>query len=301
MMKMNKMMWIALALVVAVATMLAVLVVLPVATAQPAAGFVLRSPEVADGGTLPRDYTGDGSSATLPLEWSGAPAGTQSYAVIMHHIPGPGTTKWYWVLYNIPATITSLPRNVQGIGVLGNNSVNGRTEYAPPHSKGPGPKTYIYTVYALSAPPQLDVPPAQVNRDVLLAAMRDRTLASAELHVVYTRPAGATDPADHGGPMAQTPMYLERTWMAVSLQLGCQPEQIAALQPTYAAELAKRDAAVAAALAGQDMAAARKALEDCDAALDARLSAVLSADQLAALRRLPPPLPPPPPPPPPAQ
>ncbi|MBM4083549.1 MAG: hypothetical protein FJ272_02070, partial [Planctomycetes bacterium] len=148
--------------------------------------FVLRSSEVADGGTLPVEFTGDGASATLPLEWNGAPAGTKSYALIMHH-EAPDQTKWYWILYNIPSTVQSLPKNVRGVGTLGTNSVNGRTEYAPPHSKGPGAKTYIYTLYALSAPPQLAVPPSQVSRDVLLAAMKDRILGSAELQVVYTR------------------------------------------------------------------------------------------------------------------
>ncbi len=156
-------------------------------------GFVLGSPEVADGGTLPRDFTGDGESATLPLEWKGAPPGTGSFAVIMHHIPGQnGTPKWYWVLYNIPAETRSLPRNVQNVGTLGNNSINDRVGYAPPHSKGPGEKTYIYTIYALSSPPDIKVPPAQVSRDVLLEAMKDRTLATAELKVVYSRPEGAT-------------------------------------------------------------------------------------------------------------
>lgn len=148
--------------------------------------FVLRSPVVKDGGTLPTEFTGDGASATLPLEWSGAPEGTKSFALIMHHI-APDQTKWYWILYNIPADVKSLPKNVKGVGTLGNNSVNERTEYAPPHSKGPGAKTYVYTVYALSAPPALTVPPERVNRDVLLAAMKDRTLATADLSVTYTR------------------------------------------------------------------------------------------------------------------
>ena len=154
-------------------------------------GFVLRSPAVVDGGQLPTDYTGDGESATLPLEWSGAPDGTKSYAVIMHHV-APDKLKWYWILYNIPADVISLPKNVQGVGTLGNNSVNGKAEYAPPHSKGPGPKTYIYTVYALSAPPQITLPPSEVSREVLLNAIQDHILAAAELRVVYTRPAGPT-------------------------------------------------------------------------------------------------------------
>lgn len=161
--------------------------------------FTLHSPEVKDGGQLPKEYTGDGNSATLPLDWSGAPQGTKSFALIMHHV-APDKTKWYWVLYNIPSDVKSLPKNVKGIGALGNNSVNGRTEYAPPHSKGPGPKTYVYTLYALSAAPQLNVPPEQVSRDVLLAAMKDRVLAAVELKVVYSRPEGSTDQEDGRRP-----------------------------------------------------------------------------------------------------
>ena len=156
--------------------------------------FVLRSPVVADGGNLPKEFTGDGAAATLPLEWIGAPAGTKNFAVIMHHVDPEGKVKWYWILYNIPANVQSLPKNVKGVGILGNNSVNGKTEYAPPHSKGPGPKTYVYTVYALSASPRITVPPSQVNREVILTAMKGLILASAELRVVYNRSAGGDRP-----------------------------------------------------------------------------------------------------------
>ena len=151
------------------------------------ASFILRSSAITNGGRLPIEFTGDGASITPPLEWNGSPAGTQSYAVIMHHLDPEGKTKWYWTLYNIPADVRSLPKNVQGIGTLGNNSVNGKTAYAPPHSKGPGDKTYVLTVYALSAPLPLSVPPAEVTRDVLLAAMKDKVLASSELRVIYAR------------------------------------------------------------------------------------------------------------------
>jgi len=149
--------------------------------------FVLSSPVVAEGGALPQVYTCDGESATLPLEWSGAPDGTQSYTVVMHHVPGPGDTHWYWVLYDIPADVQAPSQSVNGVGARGNNSVNGRAEYAPPCSKGPGIKVYTYTVYALSSSPQLNVAPSQVSREVLLAAIQDTTLASATLNVTYTR------------------------------------------------------------------------------------------------------------------
>ena len=149
--------------------------------------FVLTSPEVGEAGNLPKDYTCDGSSATLPLNWKNAPTGTTSFAVVMHHIPGPGDSHWYWVLYNIPASVTALPKNSHGIGTLGTNSVNDRTEYTPPCSKGPGPKTYTYTVYALSKAPEFSGAADKVDRATLLAAIADRTLGSATLNVIYSR------------------------------------------------------------------------------------------------------------------
>ena len=166
---------------------------------KPSSSFVLRSSAVKADGIFPKEFTGDGDSISPPLEWSGAPPGTQSYAVIMHH-NAPDMLKWYWVLYNLPAEVTNLPKDVQGIGTVGNNSVNHRGGYAPPHSKGPGAKTYILTVYALSAPPQITVSPSEVSRDVLLAAMKDKILASAELDVTYTRSGEVQDGGNNPRP-----------------------------------------------------------------------------------------------------
>ena len=151
-------------------------------------GFTLRSSAVAEGGSLPVEYTGDGASATLPLEWSNPPAGTRGFAIVMHHFPGPGAeAKWYWVLYDLPAETRNVPKNVKDLGTLGTNSVNGRNQYAPPHSKGPGAKTYILTVYALSTAPPLNIAAGKVDREALLAAIKDCTLAKAELKTTYDR------------------------------------------------------------------------------------------------------------------
>ena len=165
--------------------------------------FHISSPAVTNGGMLPVEFTGDGASASLPLVWSGAPVGTRSYALIMHHLDSRGIVKWYWTLYDIPADVRGLPKNAHGIGVSGTNSINDQAAYAPPHSKGPGLKTYIVTVYALSSPLQLTVPPHRVDRAVLLAAMQGHILDSAELRVVYARPDLAIDPRERRGPGRQ--------------------------------------------------------------------------------------------------
>ena len=160
---------------------------------KPLVGFILKSPAVTSDGILPVEFTGDGKSISPPLEWAGAPEATQSYALIMHHLDPSGQTKWYWTLYNLPADTLFLLKDTRGVGTMGNNSVNRRVGYAPPHSKGPGAKTYVLTLYALSAPLQISTPPEQTNRNVLLAAMKDRVLATAELKVVYTRIGSDSD------------------------------------------------------------------------------------------------------------
>lgn len=153
--------------------------------ARPAGGMVLTSPAVGPEGALPREYTGDGDGHSPPLAWSGAPEGTRSFAVIMHHLAPDGAVKCYWTLYNLAAKTRGVPADVRGQGELGHNTVNHRVGYAPPHSKGPGLKTYVITLYALSAP--LTLVPDDTDRPALLAAMRDRILDHAELRVTYTR------------------------------------------------------------------------------------------------------------------
>jgi len=120
------------------------------------------------------------------LSWTSGPTGTVGYAIAMHHSPGPGDTHWYWVVYNIPSTTTKVAAGASAPGTLGTNSVNSQLAYAPPCSKGPGIKTYTYTVYALSAAPSFTAG-TKVSRDVLLAAISNITLASSSLDVTYDR------------------------------------------------------------------------------------------------------------------
>ena len=160
---------------------------------KPNGSFVLSSSAVTNGGALPTEFTGDGAGITPPLAWTGAPTGTKSYALIMHHLDPEGKMKWYWTLYNIPANVTRLDKDSKSIGTLG-TGFKGQIGYEPPHSQGPGAKTYVITLYALSSAPQITVPPSQVSADVLSAAIKNRVLASADLSVVYTRGASSGSP-----------------------------------------------------------------------------------------------------------
>ena len=148
--------------------------------------FTLSSSVMGQGTRLPTRFSCDGESLSPPLEWFGAPEGTAGYALAMHHEPGPGDSHWYWVAFNIPTSTTSLTEGAANFGTLGTNSVNGAQEYAPPCSQGPGEKLYTFTVYALSATPNLP-DPANTDRDTMLAAITDITLAESHFDVIFER------------------------------------------------------------------------------------------------------------------
>ena len=153
--------------------------------------FALKSASAIDEGTLPVAYTCDGKSLSPQLSWSGAPLGTKSYALIMHTIPGPArpgesaaAVSYSWVLYNIPADTTSIAEGASNVGTAGVQS-HGAGAYGAPCSQGPGVKQYTFTVYALSSELSLDAKSA--TGDVVRAAIKSITLASAAMNVKASR------------------------------------------------------------------------------------------------------------------
>jgi phosphatidylethanolamine-binding protein (PEBP) family uncharacterized protein len=174
-----------------------------VAAAKPAdknPTLKLTSPAVKNGEKLPVEYTGDGDSASPPLAWSGLPKGTQSLVLIMHHLDPEGKTKIYWLMYDIDPKTTSVAKNATGFGKMGMSTVHNRIEYAPPHSQGPGEKKYVLTLFALSAKPDLSKAETPITVEPVLAAMKGKILAAADLTVIYTRPAGASDSQEDKRP-----------------------------------------------------------------------------------------------------
>ena len=144
----------------------------------------------SNNGNFPKLFTCDSSGFSPGLQWSNAPSGTNSYAITMHHFPPSYPTEdkhVYFVLYNIPSSVTSLSDNSKSIGSFGINTVDRKNTYTPPCSQGPGAKVYILTLYALSAAPTISVSSSQVTMDILLAGIRNKILDSTVMTVTYTR------------------------------------------------------------------------------------------------------------------
>jgi Raf kinase inhibitor-like YbhB/YbcL family protein len=127
----------------------------------PAAGpFTLRSATFAAGSVLPDSSVLDGldchgANASPQLEWSGAPAGVQSYAVVLDDYEARGGDGFiHWAIYDIPATVTALPANAGAaepdLPGGGRHAWNDflRRRYDGPCPPEGSPHRYRFTVYA---------------------------------------------------------------------------------------------------------------------------------------------------------
>ena len=108
-----------------------------------------------------------GDNVSPSLSWSGSPAGTQSYALLVHDPDAPtgGAGWWHWIVYNIPATAHAM---VQGAGsadgaALPKGAAQGKSDFGslgwggPCPPQGQGKHHYNFYLYALKVE-KLEVP-----------------------------------------------------------------------------------------------------------------------------------------------
>lgn len=135
--------------------------------------FTAGSTDLTPGQPIPDDFAyavpgGPGRNISPAVHWHGAPAGTQSFALLVHDPDAPtgGAGFWHWLLIDIPANATSLARGVgepegaelpEGCRQLVNDY--GETGWGGPCPPvGDPPHRYNFTVYALKVP-TLELPP----------------------------------------------------------------------------------------------------------------------------------------------
>ncbi|GAA0362573.1 YbhB/YbcL family Raf kinase inhibitor-like protein [Micromonospora gifhornensis] len=130
------------------------------------ASFTLTSQDVQNGEPMDAAHahgsTG-GGNVSPQLSWSGFPAETKGFAVTCFDPDAPtGSGFWHWVLVNLPADVTELPRGVADGDLRGGFTV--RNDYgeqgfggaAPP--PGDRPHRYVFAVHALDVD-RLDLTP----------------------------------------------------------------------------------------------------------------------------------------------
>jgi Raf kinase inhibitor-like YbhB/YbcL family protein len=170
------------------ATLAAFVVAVAIGGAR-AADFMLASDKFADGQPIPIDATCDGADHSPVLQWDGAPQGTQAYALVVHDPDAQGGSFVHWVLYNVPAAAKSLGGAMDTTSKLGDGSMQGKNGFGKTGYGGPCPPHgekhhYVFTLYALSEP--LDVQPG-ATIETVLAALKPKKLGEAKLTGTYTR------------------------------------------------------------------------------------------------------------------
>ena len=160
--------------------------------------FALKSPDIAEGRmmTLNEEFNGfdgRGNNVSPELSWSGAPAGTKSYAVTVYDPDAPtGSGWWHYVVVNIPASVTSLKKGAGTDGaLLPAGAVQVRNDYGiktfggacPP--KGDKPHRYQFVVHALKVE-KLELP-ADASPALAGFMIHANTLGSARITSLYGR------------------------------------------------------------------------------------------------------------------
>jgi Raf kinase inhibitor-like YbhB/YbcL family protein len=168
--------------------------------AEGAAGgaFTLSSSDISAGGKIvaAQVFNGfgcQGGNTSPALSWSNAPAGTKSFALLMHDPDAPtGSGWWHWVVYNIPATASTLPAGAGDPkqGLLPAGAVQGRTDFGTSGYGGPCPPPgkphhYYLRLYALKVA-KLDLP-ADATAAFVAFNVHAQSLGSAELMGLYGR------------------------------------------------------------------------------------------------------------------
>lgn len=154
---------------------------------SPSPSLSLTSSGFTNGGKISsKDYLLDSPT----LDWSNAPAGTKSFAMIVD-TPCPIFQPFVqWVVYNIPASATSLRSDS-----LPSGATQGKNSIGLPAWIGPLPPpgtvhTYYFRLYALDANPNL---PGDMNRADLLKSMSGHVLASTVISATCGESAASLD------------------------------------------------------------------------------------------------------------
>ncbi len=154
--------------------------------------FKLTSRDFTANAEIPEVHTCEGADVSPHLEWSSAPEGTRSLALIVDDpdAPDPQAPQmvWvHWVLYNLPASTADLPQGVEASD-LPEGTGQGLNDWQRTGYGGPCPPIgrhrYFHKLYALDAVlPDL----GEINKEGLLEALEGHVLATAELMGTYQK------------------------------------------------------------------------------------------------------------------
>jgi Raf kinase inhibitor-like YbhB/YbcL family protein len=162
------------------------------------APFTLTSSDIAEGKKIAvaqvfNGFGCSGKNLSPALSWSNAPAGTKSFALLVHDPDAPtGSGWWHWVVYDIPGDVSSLPSDAGDAkkNLMPADAVQGPTDFGTPGYGGPCPPPgkphhYHFRLYALKVA-KLGVP-ANATAAFIAFNVHANSLAETQILAIYGR------------------------------------------------------------------------------------------------------------------
>ena len=148
--------------------------------------LTLKSPAFREEEKIPDRYARGHGNVSPPLEWSGAPEGTRSFALLVEDPDAPRGLFRHWAVHDIPPDQTRLEEGEgradsdlrQGANDFGNTGYDG-----PQPPEGDGPHHYHIRLAALDTD-HLDVGPRQ-RAEAVWDAAQGHILEETELVGTY--------------------------------------------------------------------------------------------------------------------
>jgi Raf kinase inhibitor-like YbhB/YbcL family protein len=152
----------------------------------------LQSSAFAVGGTMPADYTCDGADMSPPLSWSGAPLRTTAFTLLEQDIDTVKASEPFtqWLVYNMPARVTTLAPGVPAKALLSNGAQQGRNDqqtigyFGPCPNHGDPPHHYSFQLIAQDAYVTLET---GATIDGVRQALTGHTLGQTQLLAMFQR------------------------------------------------------------------------------------------------------------------
>jgi Raf kinase inhibitor-like YbhB/YbcL family protein len=154
------------------------------------------SPAFQAEGTIPVEYSADGSGMFPAIKWSNVPDETESLVLVLEDPDAPKPTPFvHCIAFNIPPRLNGLPENAitddglsvesRSVGIgLGTNSMGSATYMAPTPPPKHGPHRYHFQVIALDTLLHFDRTP---NLGDIKHAIAGHVIAYGEVVGVYER------------------------------------------------------------------------------------------------------------------
>jgi Raf kinase inhibitor-like YbhB/YbcL family protein len=144
--------------------------------------FTISAPAFAPGQPMPGKFSLRHENVSPQLRVENIPAKTLTLALIVDDPDSPSGLWTHWLVWNLPASLKSIPE-----GKLPAGAVAGKNSFGDAYYEGPSPPSgthrYFFHLYALDRVVNL---PTGSERAALLKAMEGHVIGKAEMFGTFT-------------------------------------------------------------------------------------------------------------------